>query len=428
MASSVEDAIRENRFTLADADVLECPYPAFQALRDEAPVYFDPVTRFYVVTRFADVRRVLADAATFSSEDYLNVLRDRMSDRYEKQLAVYRAKGWVPGRSVSLLDDPRHRQVRAIFENALRAGRIRELDPIVRDIAYDVVDGFAPLGACDAVRDFGVPIPLMAIGLQMGARVDDLAQIKRWSDQWMLRIGFLMTEEQELESVEAEIEAQHYFKPIIDELRQEPNGTMLSDLVNTPLPDGSRLTDEELFAHLMADTFVGGSETTTNSLSAGVRALCEEPALQARLRQGEEGVLRAFAEEVVRLECPVQTLGRTTTRNVDLGGVTIPAGSVVEVRFGAANRDRRQFADPDRLDLDRPKAGAHLAFGSGTHACLGAPLARRELHWGFTALLDRCRNIRFAPDKNDFLHTPHFMLRMLRALHVEFDVTSGKGR
>ena len=130
--------------------------------------------------------------------------------------------------------------------------------------------------------------------------------------------------------------------------------------------------------------------------------------------------LRTFVEEVVRMEGPVQGLSRWTTRDVEVSGVTIPKDSMVCVRFGAGNRDPEQFDCPHDLDLERKNAGSHLGFSSGTHHCLGAPLARRELYWGFKAVLDRIDELWLAPGKNDLRHLPNYMLRILKELHIEF--------
>ena len=106
--------------------------------------------------------------------------------------------------------------------------------------------------------------------------------------------------------------------------------------------------------------------------------------------------------------------------DIELHGVTIPQGSMVNVRYAAANRDEREFECPEKLDLDRDKPGRHLAFGSGIHHCLGAPLARRELYWSFKALVDRVEDMRFVPGANDFTIAPNFALRALKELHIEF--------
>jgi cytochrome P450 len=218
-----------------------------------------------------------------------------------------------------------------------------------------------------------------------------------------------------------EIEAQHYFQPIFERLRKQPDDTLLSDLVNTVIPEwGRTLNDNELHAEMMADTFVGGSETSTNALSAGMMLAIQNPDVWARLKQGVEKDLRTFVEEVLRLESPVQSLFRIVSKDIEIHGVKIPKGAMINTRYAAANRDERHFECPEKLDLDRKNAGSHMAFGSGVHHCLGAPLARRELYWGFKAMVDRFDHIQFAEGKNDFKHGPTFALRALKALHIEF--------
>jgi cytochrome P450 len=131
--------------------------------------------------------------------------------------------------------------------------------------------------------------------------------------------------------------------------------------------------------------------------------------------------LPLFVEESLRLQSPVQGMFRVTTRDVELSGTTIPKGALVNVRFAAANRDSTHFPCPHAMDISRQNSGSHLAFGSGLHHCIGAPLARREIFWSLDALLRRVRNMRLAPERNDLKHTPGLMLRALKELHIEFD-------
>ena len=200
-----------------------------------------------------------------------------------------------------------------------------------------------------------MPLPLIVIGVQMGANPDDIWRIKAWTDAWVQRLGLMQTPEEVVWSTEMEIEAQHYFQPIFERLRAEPDDTLLSDLVNTPIPEWGRcLTDEELHAEMMADTFVGGSETTTNALSGGVRLLIEHPDQWDRLKSDPDTYLPALVEEVLRLESPVQRLTRTAAVDVELHGVTIPAGTSVLIGYAAANRDDRVF---ERARPVRPRSG-----------------------------------------------------------------------
>ncbi len=396
-------------------DIVECPYPAYAKLQDEAPAFRDPRTGMWVITRYDDVRAVLTDTTRFPSAPS----RGRVDPRSKMIRELYRRKGWVPAPTLAGRDDPEHREMRGLFNHAFRPGKIAELEPFIESLAHRLIDQFINEGRCEWVRSFAVPLPLIVIGRQMGVPEQDIWRIKGWTDAWVRRLGMMLSDEEVIASTEAEIEAQHYFQAIFERLRREPDDTLLSDLVNTVVPEwGRTLTDEELHAEMMADTFVGGSETTTNALAEAAKLLIEHPEVWEQVCSDPDRYVPLLAEEVLRLESPVQGLFRTAAVDVELGGVTIPAGSIVNVRYGAANRDPRHFANPDEPDLDRENLRSHLAFGFGTHHCLGAPLARRELVIGLRCLVDRVEEMWFIEGANDFSHQPNFCLRALRELHI----------
>ncbi len=400
-----------------DPDTNDCPYHAYTELRDDAPVWRDPRTGMFVISRFEDVRQVLLDTERFPSAR----ARGRIDPRFARIKAMYEEHGWLPGATLAARDDPEHRQMRNLFNHAFRPAKIKELDPFIQDLSHRLFDAFIPAGQCDWVRSFSVPLPLIVIGRQMGAPEADIWQIKAWTDAWVQRLGMMQTEDEMVWSTEQEIAAQHYFQPIFERLRAEPDDSLLSDLVNTVIPEwGRTLTDEELHAEMMADTFVGGSETTTNALSEGVRLLVENPQAWEQVKGDPATYIPRLIEEVLRLESPVQGLFRSAGEDIELHGVTIPKGSVINVRFGSANRDERQFECPSVVDLDRENLRSHIAFGFGTHHCLGAPLARRELTIGFETLVERIDEMWFVDGANDFRHQPNFVLRALRQLNIAF--------
>ncbi|MDC0995377.1 cytochrome P450 [Pseudomonadales bacterium] len=402
-----------------DPEIQKCPYEQYKTLRDDHPVYQDPDTGIYHVSRYEDVRYVLSNHELFSG----NVRGRAPSERQLKVNNRFQERGWVPGPTLISRDEPNHKQMRAMFNEAFRPARINQLDPFVESTARDLFAGIRKAGRCEWVRDFAVPLPLSIIVRQMGADTADLWRIKSWTDAFFKRISMMLSEDEEMATVDKEIEAQHYFQPIFERLRERPDDTLLSELVNREIPEwGRTLTDNELHAEMMADTFVGGSETTTNALSAGVKLLAEQPETWEQLKSDPDKYLRTFIEEVLRLESPVQCLLRMATEEVEISGVKLPAGAVIAVRYASANRDERRFDEPEQLDLDRVKPATHLAFGSGAHHCLGAPLARRELWWGFKVLTEEVETLNFAEDKNTFDVHPHFLLRSLKELHIEFTV------
>jgi cytochrome P450 len=400
-----------------DPEISDCPYAAYDTLRREAPAWQDPRTKMWVITRYDDVREVLLDVERFPSSRG----RGKIDPRFKEIKDLYESKGWLPAPTLAGRDDPEHREMRGLFNHAFRPSKIKALDPFIEELAHRLIDAFVDEGRCDWVKQFAIPLPLIVIGEQMGAPEEDIWKIKAWTDAWVQRLGMMQTHEELIWSTEQEIEAQHYFQAIFERLRREPDDTLLSDLVNTEIPEwGRTLTDNELHAEMMADTFVGGSETTTNALSEGVRLLVEHPRLWEQVKADPDTYVPLLAEEVLRLEGPVQGLFRTVAVDTEIGGVAIPAGSVLNIRYASANRDADHFECPAEPDLDRENLRSHLAFGFGTHHCLGAPLARRELTIGFRALVDRIDELWFVEGANDFRHHPNFCLRALKELHIGF--------
>jgi cytochrome P450 len=405
--------------SVTDPAVVKCPYAAYARLREEAPVYYDPIAQFYVLTRYEDVRQALLKPDTYVSDDWIELLRNGIQiERAKKAQQRFAKEGWIPGLSIGMLPPERHAPVRAVFNNAFRPARIKEYEPFIRETAYQLVDRFASAGEAEIVGQFGVPFPLTVITKLVGIPAADMPRVKEWTDAWIQRLGMMLSEEQEQRAIGLEIEFQHYTKQIIDRLRGHPDGSILSDIVNIPTPDGQFLDDAELFTHVNSDLIVAGSETTTNALSAGVWLMCENPPVYDRLRADPDKYLRPFIEEVLRLESPAQGLFRIAGRDIELHGVTIPKGALIQLRYGAANRDPNQFGEPDRLNLER-NTPSHVGFGAGSHHCAGAPLARAELYWGFKALLERLDHIQLGAS-NTFDYLQSIIHRALKELHITF--------
>jgi cytochrome P450 len=418
-----------------DANTITCPYPSYDVLREEAPVWQDPMTGHWVLTRYEDVRMAALDTARFSSAlatgrdgSIRPVDPDRHADR---ALVAARARHLrelydehgigVRAPNLGLRDEPEHMQLRRLFDFAFRPKAIEALDGQVEELAYRLIDEFLEDGRCDWVAQFAVPLPLYIIGRQLGLDEGELPKVKHYTDAWIRRVGLMQDEEDMRRSVEIEVETRRYFSRHFARLRREPDDTLLSLLVNREIPEWGRpMTDVELHTEVMSDILVGGSETTTNALAAGVLLLIEQPDVWARLKADPSTYLPAFLEEVLRLESPVQGMPREAMVDVELHGVTIPRGAIVQLRWGAGNRDGRRFACPADIDLERKQARAHLAFGVGTHHCLGAPLARRELFFGFKALVDRIDELWLAADAEALRYRPNYLLRILDELRIGF--------
>lgn len=432
---SVTDDPLENIDFMDDA-VNDCPYVAYQRLRDEAPVWQDSHTGMWLVTRYVDVRTVLTDSERFSSDIGSAATRReatlrpvdpnadpalaRRAGLAERITQLYETTGWMPAANMAAVDDPSHMERRRVFEDQFRAESIAAMDPMLESIVSGLLADLGEAGETDLLESFAVPFPLTAIGRIVGVPDADLEDIKRWTGAYVSRLNLRGAEEDTLRSVQLEIEMQHYFQRRFEVLRLRPDDSFLSRLVNTVVPEWGRpMTDEELHGELMTDLFVGGAETTTNAIAEGVVMLARDHGLWERLAADPSGTVPVFLEEVLRLESPVQSLMRKATCDIEMGDVVIPAGSIVNVRYGAANRDERAFADADQLNLQRTRPRRHLAFGIGAHHCLGAGLARRELLHAFRQLVEQFEPFVLA-ENADLSHNPNYFLRSMRELRVEY--------
>lgn len=404
-------------FSLLDPAVAEDPFPSYAALRREAPVYEVPGLGFFLVSRHALVTEALRRPEIFSSR-FAAAMQARTGG-VRPALASIVAQGYPPVDTLLTNDPPSHARYRALVTKAFSARRVRTMEDAIRGLAAQLVDGFAGEGAVELVERYAVPLPLTVIADQLGVPRADLARFKQWSDDSVAPLGQMISPERELACARSIVELQHYFAAIAEERRAAPRDDLLSDLVHATV-DGERPLDTAELLSVLQQLLVAGNETTTNLIAAATKLLIEHPEQQERLRRQPQLVANAV-EEALRLESPVQGMWRVVAQDTELGGVAIPKGAFVMLRYAAANRDEAVFEDPDRFDVARENARDHLAFGMGIHFCVGAALARTEAAAALATLLERSRSLRFAPGRNDFAHHPSILLRGLRALWIQIE-------
>ena len=387
--------------TFSDPAVQRCPFPVYDRLRTEAPVFKDPVTGHYVLTRYADVRKVLLDHRRFSSN--ANMLGRRQTPVTDQINRIYDEKGWRLADSLQLLDEPEHRAKRSLVDRAFSHWNVKALESYIQDIVDDLIDQFIDRGECEFVAGFAVHLTMRVIANQLGVKDKDPEQFEQdaerlrfWSDCAIETISPSILPERELELVQYNLEFQHFCVANIRRLVADPGTSLLDELISVVRDESGEPDIPELLI-LMRAVLVAGNETTRFTLAAGMKTLIDQPELVAELR-GDDKKIAAFVEEVLRLRSPVQTLFRRANEDVVIGDVEIPAGSRIEVRYGAANRDPEAFADPEALDLHR-SGRSHVAFGIGIHNCIGSQLAREELNVAFRRLLDRMDN--FLPSRGE---------------------------
>jgi cytochrome P450 len=323
--------------------------------------------------------------------------------------------GLVMGHSILEMDDPEHRQYRALIQQAftLKAMERWERD-VVAPIVNGLIDRFADSGHADLVRELTFPFPIQVIAGILGLPEADLPQFHRWAVELIsiaVDIARGFTASQSLRD---------YFAGVLAERRQDPREDVISLLAEAEL-DGKRLTDEEIFAFLRL-LLPAGAETTYRSSSNLLLGLLENPDQLDALRR-DRSLMRQAIEEGLRWEAPLTGIARLAIRDAEVEGVRIPKGAVVGVCMGAANHDPARFGQPEKFDIFRPSK-PHLAFATGPHTCLGMHLARMETAVVLNAALDRLPNLRLDPAADD-VHVSGLGFRAPRSLPVRFGRPEG---
>ncbi len=407
---------RLEEYDFFSEEVLECPFDFYKLARTEAPVYLLPGTNIFLVTRHADIRAMLKDTGTYSS-DFAEILSG--PDEPEEVKALY--EGAIePADTLLTLDPPRHKVYRSLVNKVFSAKRVEQMHEYIEEIVDDLIDDFATQGECEFIAAFASPLPLLVIADQLGIDRELLPRFKVWSDSLAARLGQMADLEEQKAIARAIMEYQAYILGVIEDRRAKPRDDMISDLVNTEIDDGRRLNDAEVMS-IVQQFLVAGNETTTSSLAGGLLSLIQNPEQMQQLR-GDPGRMKNTVEEILRTETPSAGLWRVVTRDTEFEGVEIPAGSLMMLRYSSANRDECVFSDAERFDIDRANANDHIAFGQGTHFCPGAMLARKEMVVAMNMLLQRLDNIQLAPGKNDLKHWPNMVLPGLKELHITFDI------
>ncbi len=403
---------------LMDPEVQACPYPLYDRLRSQAPIYRMPDTGFYLVTRYDHCREIIRQPDLFISG--VSPMALKSGGVPAEVMAIYENEGWVPSASCSTSDPPRHTQLRALLSQLFTTARVRSVTPYIAQTAHTLIDKVVSDGECEFVKAFAHPLPMVIIAEQIGVSSSDLELFKRWSDAIVELFSMMISRERELECARLMVEMQHFFKQQIDLRRANPKPDILTMLANATYDGGKAIPMNELLSIVTIDLLASGNETTTAGIASGMLKLAEQPEIFAALRERPD-LIPTFVEEVLRLESPAQGMFREVTEATTIGATDFRKGDILSLRFGAANRDRAAFHDADEIDLHRKKAGGHLAFGMGRHHCVGAPLARQELITSFSVIVERLRRIRLKNPDAIHRYTPSFFGRNLEALEIEFE-------
>jgi cytochrome P450 len=386
-------------------EFVEDPYPTYRRLREEDPVHQSPLG-FWVLTRYEDVVSSLRD---------IRMVKEPIA-------AFVAARFGLPapptGMGLSMLDrdPPDHTRLRGLVSKAFTPRVIEQLRPHIQGIVNRLLDKVEGEPGMDLIEQFAYPLPVIVICEMLGVPVADHERFKGWGLDIARGLDAILLPT-DSPVAERSMHARHalaaYFRELIAERRAAPRDDMLSGLIAAE-EAGDKLTEDELLATCIL-LLVAGHETTVNLIGNGTLALLRHPEQRKRLQE-DPGLITTAVEELLRFDGPVQRTARIPSEDVTFGGKTIGKGEMVMPFIGAADRDPRQFPDPDRLDLGRTD-NRHIAFGWGIHFCIGAPLARVEGQIAINTLLKRQPKLALAATPQ---HRQSLTLRGLTTLPVAF--------
>ena len=411
-----------------DTDLVEDPYTYYDDLRAECPVLSLDHLGVFAVTGYDELLEVYRDTESFSScnsvvgpfasfpvpldgDDVSDIVR-----QHRDQLPM--------AEHMVTMDPPDHTRERALLMRLITPKRLKDNEDFMWRLADQQLDELVPAGRCEFISAYAQPFAMLVVADLLGVPEEDHERFRAFFGMSGTP-GKVGAGEKGVSGYNPLGQLDEYFASYIEARRREPRKDVLTDLARATYPDGA-VPEVTAVVRTATFLFAAGQETTARLLAAALKHLSEHPDLQDELREDREKIPN-FLEEVLRVESPVKTDFRLTTRTTDVAGVEVPAGKPLMLLNGAANRDPRRFECPHEFRIDRPNAAAHVAFGRGAHSCPGGPLARSEGRVSLEQILGRMRNIRLAEEHHGpagarrFSYEPTWVLRGLTELHLEFD-------
>lgn len=375
------------------------PYPIYKRLRDEEPVSFVESVGLWLVTRWDDVVHVDKTPAVYSGETEPSTLNRTFGKNLLGSEGAY------------------HDRIRSIIYPWFRVKAIGHYpDQVITPIANELIDAFADRGDVELVSEFAEPLSVRTLRRALGLGEIPEETLRRWfADLAQGASNFEQDPAKQEIADRASAEVNETVGRILEQLREEPDDTLLSSMLHTEV-GGERLTVEEIESNLKV-MIVGGLQATTDLIVLALWALLAHPEQAAEV-VADPSLIDKAVEEGARWHSPVGTSTRQTTCGAELAGARLERGALVAAVLASANRDERNWSDPDRYDLHRNE-GSHLAFATGPHLCIGARLARYEARTSFRVLLERLANLRLDPDRP--IEITGWEFRSPRHLHLLFD-------
>jgi len=395
-------------FDPADPDFIADPYPVYQRLRADHPILWNPATSQWLISRHADVNRLLRDRGL--GRTYLHQATHAEMGRPDPP-AWHAPFHDLNDAGMLDLEPPDHTRLRRLVLKAFTPRTVEAMRGRIQAIVDGLVDRVAGAGEIDLIADFVEPLPVTVIAELLGIPEADRHHLRPWSADICLMYELDPPESSARKAVQASIEFGDYLRALLADRRAHPGDDLISGLAAV-IDDGDTLTEGELIATCVL-LLNAGHEASVNGAGNSWWTLFRHPEALARLRT-EPGIMPTAIEELLRFDTPLSLFERWVLEPVEVHGVQLERGEEVAMLFGSANRDAAAFGHADDLDLTRDP-NPYLSFGAGIHYCLGAPLAKLELGIAFETLLRRAARL-------ELVEPPRwkstFVLRGLESLRV----------
>jgi cytochrome P450 len=388
-------------FNPFDPDFRANPYPHFPALLDGPPRQLNLFMPTTLIARYDDVVGVLHDHERFTVRRPEIPFRERI-DPF----------GGAP--TILTADPPVHSRLRKLVSKAFTPRRVRELEPRVREITNELLNGVTVSSEFEAMAALANPLPVIVIAEMLGVSAGDHTQFKQWSNDMISSFGQEMAAGPSPAGIAAKDELRRYLAEAIEQRSANPADDLISALI-AARDESDALSEDELLAFVVL-LLLAGNETTTNLIGNGLLALSRHPEQQQRLRDNRTLIPKAI-EEMLRYDPPVQMTVRIPTATTNVGGTELAAGSLAFVLLAAANRDPAHFPHPENFDVGR-EPNEHVSFGEGIHFCLGAPLARLEGAIAIESMLEKFPRLQLANPSAQLEYRGSMALRGLSELRL----------
>ncbi|MCI2810985.1 cytochrome P450 [Eoetvoesiella caeni] len=397
-------------------EFMKNPAPLIRKAQAEKPVFYHEPLKMWVITKHEDICNAARDYETFSSRALGLVpppddLAERVPANFDKEFFI-------------AIDPPEHTGSRMSVAPFFTQRASEKMGDPTREIANRLIDSFIDKGKCDFMKDYAYPLSLEVITRMVGLPPERAADYRRWTADLFnvftpKSMVKPMSDEVRRACWESVLECFDFFNALVSDREKNPRDDVLSKMLQAKDKEGNPLVNRSRIVRHVHELMAAGNDTTPNLMARMLQFLEEYPDQRELLRKQPELMANAV-EETLRLRGTSPGLFRITTRDVEIGGATIPAGSSIWLLFAAGGLDDAKFENPEVFDITRSNAKEHLSFGHGRHMCLGNPLARLEVHIGMEEILRRIPGIRIVKDQ-ELTYLPTLTVTALESLMVEWD-------